>query len=76
MVPLGWMYSSLTGMGSATSQSSSEMCSGLPVSRETILAMLSVHVLLSPCRVHSQSYLSQVYSAHQTRLRISASNGP
>ena len=37
IVPLGWMYSSLTGMGSETSQSSSLMCNGLPVSSETIL---------------------------------------
>jgi hypothetical protein len=37
MVPLGWIYSSLTGMGSETSQSSSLMCNGLPVSSETIL---------------------------------------
>ena len=37
MVPLGWMYSSLTGMGSETSQSSSLMCRGLPVSSETTL---------------------------------------
>ena len=37
IVPLGWMYSSLTGMGSETSQSSSLMCRGLPVSSETIL---------------------------------------
>ena len=39
IVPLGWMYSSLTGIGSETSQSSSLMCRGLPVSSETILVL-------------------------------------
>ena len=36
-VPFGLTYSSSTGVGSLTSQSSSSICSGLPKSKETTL---------------------------------------
>jgi hypothetical protein len=75
MVPLGWMYSSLTGMGSETSQSSSLMCRGLPVSSETILVHRQYTRTFSPTPPN-RTHLSQVYSAHQTRFLISVSNGP
>jgi hypothetical protein len=75
MFPLVWMYSSVTGIGSATSHSSSEICKGFPVSRETILMVWSVHACFLCNGIQICSYLSQEYSAHQTRLLISASNG-
>lgn len=71
-MPVGVMQSSSTGTGSLTSQSSSSIKRGRPISREVILSDQSVFLSHDAAR---QAYLSQLYTLHQTRLRISVSKG-